>query len=204
MARKQVVVFLAAEDGVEKDELHGPWRTLRAAGFATELWSSHRGRVRIVRGMRRVGSAAVDRVLGREPGRGRQKQVVAVVVPGGIFGADLLRQDDVAVEFLYEAFIAGTPVASIGHGLSVLVEADIVDGRQVTGPAGLRADLVNAGARWVGDQSVVDDGGILTCRGAEDMSAFGGALVEAVRHAQRVAEEEDQAPEYGVVDDIES
>ena len=186
MARKQVVVFLAAEDGLEKDELRGPWRTLRAAGFATELWSSHEGRVRIVRGLRRLGTAAVDRVLGREPGR-RQKEVVAVVIPGGIFGVHLLRQDDAAIEFVYEAVIQGTPVAAIGHGVTALVEANAVSGRQVTGPAGLRTDLVNAGARWHGDQGVVDDGGILTCRSADDMTAFGGALVEAVRTAQRRA-----------------
>ena len=184
MARKQVVVFLAAEDGLEKDDLRGPWRTLRAAGYATEIWSSHPGRVRIVRGLRRLGTASVDRVLGREPGP-RQREVAGVVVPGGIFGAHLLRQDDSAVEFVYEAVTAGIPVAAIGHGISVLVEADVLEGRQVTGPPGLRADLVNAGARWIGDKGVVEDGGILTCRGAEDMSAFGGALVEAVRTSRR-------------------
>lgn len=189
MARKQVVVFLAAEDGVERDELRGAWRILRAAGYATELWSSHPGRVRIVRGLKRLGSASVDRVLGREPGR-RQKEVVGVVVPGGIFGANLLRQDAAAVEFLFEAAEQGTLVASIGHGLSVLVEAGVVDGRQVTGPAGLRTDLVNAGARWLGEQGVVEDRGVLSCRGADDLAAFGGALVEAVRLAGRRAADE--------------
>jgi protease I len=43
----------------------------------------------------------------------------------------------------------------------------------------LRQDLINAGARWTGEQ-VVSDGGLVTSRRPDDLPAFNRKLVEEV------------------------
>lgn len=46
-----------------------------------------------------------------------------LVIPGGTVGADTLRGDDGVVAFVRSFVEQGKPVASICHGLWVLVEA---------------------------------------------------------------------------------
>jgi protease I len=61
----------------------------------------------------------------------------------------------------------------------LLVEADVVRDRQVTGWPSIHTDLRNAGAR-LSEQRVVRDGPIITARAPEDVDAFTAALIEAV------------------------
>ena len=70
-------------------------------------------------------------------------------------------------------------VAAICHGPWLLVEADAVDGRKVTGWPSIRTDLENAGADVV-DQEVVIDGKLITSRKPDDIPAFNKAIIEAL------------------------
>jgi protease I len=53
---------------------------------------------------------------------------------------------------------AGKPIAAICHAPWMLVEADVVRGRRVTSYPSLKTDLRNAGAEWVDEEVVVDQG----------------------------------------------
>ena len=98
---------------------------------------------------------------------------------------DQLRNDETAVSFV-RAFVGSEkPVATICHGPWTLVEADVVRGRTVTSWPSLATDLRNAGAEWV-DQEVVVDGNLVTSRKPDDLDAFCGALVQAVRSGRIV------------------
>jgi protease I len=77
---------------------------------------------------------------------------------------------------------AGKPVAAICHGPWLLVEADAVRGRTVTGWPSIRTDLRNAGATVV-DKEVVTDGNIVTSRKPEDIPAFTEAFIRLVETA---------------------
>ena len=55
----------------------------------------------------------------------------------------------------------------------------MVRGRPVTSYASIRSDLINAGARWV-DEAVVEDDGLVTSRNPDDLPAFNRNIIEVV------------------------
>jgi len=75
---------------------------------------------------------------------------------------------------------AGKLVATICHGPWVLISAGIVRGRRMTSTVGIRDDVVNAGAEWV-DQPSVIDGNLVSSRVPKDLPAFGVALLEVLK-----------------------
>jgi protease I len=103
----------------------------------------------------------------------------ALIIPGGVANPDALRLNDTAVDIVRTFFQANKPVAAICHGPWMLVEADIVENRRVTGWPSVRTDLVNAGG-IVSDEEVVVDGNLITSRKPGDIPAFVGAIRAAV------------------------
>lgn len=76
-----------------------------------------------------------------------------------------------------EFFDATKPVASICHGPWILIEAGAVRGRTITSWPSLKTDLMNAGAEWV-DQEVVANNGLITSRKPDDIPAFNRKMVD--------------------------
>lgn len=60
---------------------------------------------------------------------------------------------------------------------------DAVNGRRVTSYPSIQTDLKNAGAHWV-DQGVVVDEGLVTSRSPDDLPAFNQELVEEIAEGQ--------------------
>ena len=102
----------------------------------------------------------------------------ALHLPGGVMNPDHLRQNVDAVAFVKSFFTADKPVSAICHAAWTLIEADVVEGRTMTSWPSLRTDLLNAGARWV-DREVVVDGNLTTSRKPDDLPAFNKQIVEA-------------------------
>ena len=103
----------------------------------------------------------------------------ALVLPGGVVNPDRLRINAEAMAIVHSFAAQNKLIAAICHAPSLLIEADLVRGRNVTGWLSLRTDLRNAGA-MVLDQPVVRDGNLLTSRMPEDLPRFCAALVEAL------------------------
>ena len=82
----------------------------------------------------------------------------ALLVPGGIVGADKLRGEAAAVRLVRGFFEAGKPAGVICHGPWTLVEANVVRGRTLMSWPTLATDIRNAGGTWV-DQEVVTSPG---------------------------------------------
>jgi protease I len=102
----------------------------------------------------------------------------AVVIPGG-YSPDHLRMDIGVVRFVREFGLLDRPLAAVCHGPSLLIEADLVDGKQVTSWPSIHTDLVNAGARWE-DAQVVEDGNLITSRNPSDLPAFSDAILKRI------------------------
>jgi protease I len=100
-----------------------------------------------------------------------------LLLPGGVANPDQLRTLPEAVNFVRAFFDAGKPVAAICHAPWTLIEAGVVKGRTLTSWPSVKTDLVNAGANWV-DQEVVVDNGLVTSRKPDDIPAFNEKMLE--------------------------
>jgi protease I len=166
-------VAILATDGFEQSELESPRRALDDAGAKTVVVSPHGGDIMGWSEKNWGNPVAVDLQLEHA----HAEDFDALLIPGGVMNPDQLRQDPRAVSFVKHFFEAGKPVAAICHGPWMLVEADVLRGRQVTSWPSLRTDIRNAGGEW-SDREVVTDEGLVTSRKPADLPAFNHKMVE--------------------------
>ncbi|MBX3747851.1 MAG: DJ-1/PfpI family protein [Verrucomicrobiae bacterium] len=95
-----------------------------------------------------------------------------LVIPGGP-GVQTLRTDGRAARLARAQVEAGRPVAAICAAPTVLADAGLLQGRRFTAHASVLAELPGPPT----DQPVVEDGPIITSRGAGTALEFGLALV---------------------------
>jgi protease I len=178
-------IAILATDGYERSELREPLEKLRARGATVEVVAPKAGEIRSWHNKDWGDSVPVDRTLADAS----PEDYDALVLPGGQINPDLLRLEQAAVDFVRRFAASGKPVAAICHGPWLLVEADVVRGRDVTSYRSIRTDVVNAGGHWQ-DREVVVDEGIVTSRKPDDLPAFIAKIVEEVeegRHARSAA-----------------
>jgi protease I len=166
------VAILAAE-GFEQSELLEPRKALQEAGAETQVVSPATGEVQGWKHFEKGEKVRVDVALEQA----NADNFDALLLPGGVANPDQLRTLPKAVEFVRKFFDDGKPVAAICHAPWTLIEAGAVKGRTVTSWPSLRTDLTNAGARWV-DQEVVTDNGLVTSRKPADIPAFNRKMIE--------------------------
>mgnify|MGYP003659398872 CR=1 FL=1 len=65
------------------------------------------------------------------------------------------------LDFIREAVKHDTVIAAICHGPQVLISADVIKDRIVTGYIGIKDDIINAGATYK-DLPIVNSGNIFT------------------------------------------
>jgi protease I len=167
------IAFLMANEGVEQIEYLEPRRAVEEAGAEVEVISTESGQVQGFEHLDKGETWYVDKTTSEASA----DDYDGVVLPGGVANPDNLRTDDDAIRFLREIFAAGKPAGVICHAPWMLVEADLVDGREVTSWPSLQTDIRNAGGNWV-DKEVVVDSGLVTSRKPDDIPAFNSKIVE--------------------------
>ncbi|UUO05613.1 type 1 glutamine amidotransferase [Blastopirellula sp. J2-11] len=166
-------IAILATDGFEQVELTQPMEALRAAGADVELISPTLDNIQGMHHDQPGEKFSVDYAI-NQVDSGRYD---GLVLPGGVANPDSLRTDPRCIEFIRDFFEQHKPVAAICHGPWTLIEADVVRGRKMTSWPSLRTDLLNAGAEWLDQECVVDDG-LITSRKPDDLPAFCGKLIE--------------------------
>jgi protease I len=112
------------------------------------------------------------------PAAARSHKFAGIVIPAG-YAPDRLRMRHNVLDMVRDAVRDGTPVGAIGHGAQVLISAGVIAGRTLTCWPSIAIDVKNAGGRYV-DRPVVEDGGVITARKADDAAAFVDAVVQAI------------------------
>ena len=166
------VAILAAE-GFEQPELLEPRKALEQAGAETFVVSPAQGEVQGWKHFDKGEKVKVDVPLEEAD----SSSFDALLLPGGVANPDQLRTQPKAVQFVRDFFDTGKPVAVICHGPWTLIEADVVRGRTITSWPSLRTDLRNAGANWVDEEVVVDEG-LVSSRKPQDIPAFNRKMIE--------------------------
>ena len=172
-------VLIVATDGFEESELFGPLEILKGKGAEVKLASPelkpiqatvHDDPGRTIRPDMKIADARAD-------------DFDALILPGGVRNPDALRTNPDAIALIRDFDRAGKPIAAICHGPWLLVEADLVRGRTVTGWPSIHTDLKNAGAKVV-DEAAVVDGNLVTSRKPADVGPFTEALAKLLESVE--------------------
>ncbi len=176
-------VLIIATDGFEEWELFGPREILQKRGAEVVLASPKRD--------------PIQATVHDDPGKTIRPDLTvdevnaddfdALVLPGGVRNPDHLRTNATVIRLISDFARAGKPIGAICHGPWLLVEADLLRGRNATSWPSIRTDLRNAGATVV-DEPAVTDGNIVTSRRPDDVQEFTNALIDLIEAAPEVTE----------------
>lgn len=164
------VAFLAT-DGFEDSELTSPWDAVTGEGAAVSMVAPNGDKI--------TGKNGHVQGVDLPANAASADDFDALVLPGGVVNADHLRLDKPSIELTRAFFEQHKPVGVICHGAWILIEADVVNGRTLTSYPSLTTDLRNAGATWV-DEEVVVDQGLVSSRTPDDLPAFNAKVVEEI------------------------
>jgi len=172
-------IAILATDGFEESELKSPKEAMEKAGFSVEIVSEKEGKIKGWQDGNWSNEYNVDKSLATA----KASQYSALVLPGGVINPDKLRRNEDALKFVKDFFEQKKPVASICHGPQTLISAGVVNGRKMTSFHSIKDDLINAGANWVDEEVVVDEG-FVTSRNPDDLPAFNSKLIEEIKEGK--------------------
>ncbi|PZF71184.1 type 1 glutamine amidotransferase domain-containing protein [Taibaiella soli] len=168
-------VAIIATNGVEQSEFEEPLKALKKAEANIKIISLKAEPIKTWKNKDWSDTHNVDLTIDQA----NSSDYDAVVLPGGVINADILRTNQDVVNFVKDFFDAGKPIAAICHAPWILIETGALRGRNVTSYHSLQTDLSNAGAVWI-DEEVVVDNGLVTSRTPKDLVAFCQKMVEEI------------------------
>jgi len=174
-------IAVIIDEGFEDAEYQEPMEALKNAGHEivhiglkenTEVsGKSNRVKAHIDTG---VNTASVD-------------DFDALLIPGGN-SPDHLRENEEAVRFVRDFVESGKPVFSICHAPQILINAQVLKGRKITGWKSIVQDIKNAGAEYL-DQEVVEDRNIISSRSPKDIPAFNNRILKKLHQNDTISKE---------------
>ncbi|WP_242926491.1 type 1 glutamine amidotransferase domain-containing protein [Pontibacter vulgaris] len=166
-------IAILVEEGFEQVELTEPRKALEAEGAQTHIISTKSGEIKSWNHTDWGDKYKVDKTLDSV----NASDYNALLLPGGVMNPDKLRVNKDAVAFVNKFMEDGKPVAAICHAPWTLIETGKLKGKKITSYHTLKTDLKNAGADWV-DEEVVVDNGLVTSRKPDDIPAFNRKMIE--------------------------
>ncbi len=166
-------IAVLIDDFYEDSEYAEPAKAFREAGYELVHLGLTKGAT--VKGKQGNSVAVID----EQVERAEIDDFDALLIPGG-YSPDHLRGEAAPVEFVKRFMQSGKPVFAICHAPQLLITADLLRGRKVTGWKSIAQDIRNAGATFV-DQEIVRDGNLISSRGPKDIPAFIRACLETLK-----------------------
>jgi len=171
-------------DGFEESELTEPRRALEEAGCVVTIVGVDEKAKHKIRGKRGLDDG-INVKAEELVADVTAEDFDALLIPGGT-SPDHIRTDKEVQRFVREFDAVRKPMFIICHGPQILISANVVRGRQLTGFASIADDIRNAGGLYR-DQSVVQDANWVSSRNPDDLPQFNRAILEKLAVAQPVA-----------------
>lgn len=111
--------------------------------------------------------------------KAKPEEFDALIIPGG-YSPDRMRRSKEMVDFVKSMDKKKKVIAAICHAGWMLASAEIVKGRKLTSFFSIKDDMINAGAKWV-DKEVVVDENLVTSRFPDDLPVFCTTIIEQVQ-----------------------
>ncbi len=172
-------IAILATNGFEESELKSTKEAMEKEGFKVDIVSLESGEIKGWADGNWSNTYKVDRTIDEV----KADEYNALMLPGGVINPDLLRINEHVLVFVRDFFKQEKPVAAICHAPWTLISADVVKGRKMTSYKSIKDDLINAGANWV-DEEVVVDQGFVTSRNPNDLPAFNAKLIEEIKEGK--------------------
>lgn len=169
---KKIAVLIT--DYFEDSEYTEPVKSFKEKGHEVTTIGAEKGKK--VKGKQGISEVVIDKSIDDVS----PEDFNALFIPGG-FSPDILRADERLVHFSKAFMDAKKPVLAICHGPQLLITAETLEGRDVTGYKSIQVDLKNAGANFHNKEVVVCQNQLVTSRQPDDIPAF-------VRESLRILE----------------
>lgn len=167
--------LILATDGFEDSELSYPYYRLQEYGADVHLVAPEEGTIEGKHGYAFEVDWTVDERMPEE----WAEAFDLLVIPGGESPERLRTEAPEAADIVAAFDDFELPIASICHGAQLLISADVLEGREITGYWPLQVDVENAGASYVDEPVVVDDH-FVTSRVPSDLPSFMSKTFELV------------------------
>lgn len=164
MTTKTKKIALLVGKDFEDQEVMYPYYRLIEAGYQVDVIGEDSA------GTKYHGKFTYPIVSTLEISQAKSEDYVGLVAPGG-WSPDKLRRNAKVLQLVKDIDQSGGVIASICHGPWILISAGVVKGKTMTATTAIKDDLVNAGARFVNEEVVVD-GRMVTSRKPDDLPAF--------------------------------
>lgn len=143
-------------------ELIYPYYSLKEHGFHVTLMANKEGKIYGSLGSHMTSNYSVDVLDDAETFFKFLEIYNLLVIPGGVKALEKLRQVTHVLRFVRAWNEKNKMIFSVCNGAQLLISADVLKGRTVTGYYAISTDIQNAGAVYSRDPVVVD-GNIISC-----------------------------------------
>ena len=170
---KRAIMFVA--QGVQDEEYIYPYYRLKEAGFKLDVVLSPSK----IPNDKTTGKYGIpiqwtDLTCNLYPGFGFSQPDLdydICIIPGGWQAPEIMRMDPYILKFLKYHNGKNRIIGAICHGPQVLISAEIVYERAITGYQGIKDDIINAGA-YYHEQSCIRHKNLITAQHYKDNPKF--------------------------------
>lgn len=162
-------------DMFEDSEFTEPKKALKAAGHEVVTIGIEAGQS--INGKKGNASTTVEKAAKDT----NPDDYDALLIPGG-YSPDQLRKDDDVLDFVRHFASHRKWIFSICHAPQLLVNAGVLNGKNMTAVKQVAIDVINAGGNFFDEEVVIDEvGRIISSRTPDDLPAFNQAITDALK-----------------------
>ena len=171
MAAKRIAMLV--DNYFEESELSAPAKILAENNKITII-STNGKNLKAMKGPDQTSTEFIADLLLKDA---RSRDYDALILPGGIINADRLRANHQAQKWATDFLDSSRLVAATSYAPWLLVSADLVEEKRVTGSPTIKDDIKNAGGEWT-DRSVVIEDNLITATGEKSIGKFIDSILE--------------------------